>query len=421
MTDHSTEPTDSEELALQRRPAHYHSGLGDPGPRHTLSASATQESSVARSGSRRPEMSSPSPARAHEIDGIRGWASFSVLLYHVFHQMFTAVVPWINSAWLAPFLQSRLAVCVFFVLSGDALTTTFLARGGRDPRQIDRLVVRRYTRLTIPIFMSCALAFILRLAHADFHDEASVILKSTIWLGQVIEFPFSTIGLLRYSLLGVYTGHSNAVSYNPFLWTMSLEMVGSMLVFLTCYLWPRLRNGKAVLAAIALGLFVLNSFLCLFLAGMLLGQLRAESFFVKVSGGKHRQLAWLAAFLALALLLVATYERRLPLFFDLGMAIAIVFVLYSQRGLRNFLRGRLSTWVGDLSFPIYLVQFAMMISFESWLVIVWNAHGAGTGWLPLIGVATVCATLPAAWLFRQAEKTALAYVDSLVLRVLRRD
>ena len=113
--------------------------------------------------------------------------------------------------------------------------------------------------------------------------------------------------------------------------------------------------------------------------------------------------------------------KHLPLFFDLGMAIAIVFVLYSQRGLRNFLRGRLSTWVGDLSFPIYLVQFAMMISFESWLVTVWHAHGAGTGWLPLIGVATVCATLPAAWLFRQAEKTALAYVDSLVLRVLRRD
>jgi peptidoglycan/LPS O-acetylase OafA/YrhL len=370
---------------------------------------------------RRSEVSSPSQARAHEIDGIRGWASFSVLLYHVFNQMFTALVPWINSPWLAPFLQGRLAVCVFFVLSGDALTTVFFARGGSDPSSIDRLVVRRYTRLTIPIFMSCALPFILRLAHADLHDEASVVLNRTNWLGKVIEFPFSIVGFLRYSLLGVYTGHSNAVSYNPFLWTMSLEMIGSMLVFLTCYLWPRLRHRKAVLAGVALALFALNSFLCLFLVGMLFGLLRSESFFARVSGGKLRQLAWLAAFLALALVLVATYGIQLPLFFDLAMAIAIVFVLYSQRRLRNFLRGRLSRWVGDLSFPIYLVQFAMIISFESWLAIVWNAHGGGTGWLPLIGVATVCATLLAAWLFRQAEKTALGYADSLILRVLRRD
>jgi peptidoglycan/LPS O-acetylase OafA/YrhL len=367
------------------------------------------------------KMSSPSPARAHEIDGIRGWASFSVLLYHVFHEMLRAKVPWINSVWLAPFLEGRLAVCVFFVLSGDALTNTFLVRGGSDPTPIDRLVVRRYTRLTIPIFMSCALVFILRLAHADLHDEASVILNRTNWLGEVIEFPFSVIGLLRYSLLGVYTSHSNAVSYNPFLWTMSLEMIGSMLVFLTCYLWPRLRHGKAVVAALALGLFGFNSFLCLFFAGMFLGLLRSESFFVRISGGKLRQMAWLAAFLAVALLLVATYERQLPLFFDLGMGFVIVFVLYSQRSLRNLMSGRLSTWLGDLSFPIYLVHFAMLISFESWLVIVWNAHQGGTGWLPLIGVATVCATLPVAWLFRQAEKAALGYADSRVLRVLRRD
>jgi peptidoglycan/LPS O-acetylase OafA/YrhL len=366
-------------------------------------------------------MSPPSQDRALEIDGIRGWASFSVLLYHTFHEMFTRLLPWINSSWLAPFFEGRLAVCVFFVLSGDALTTNFFARGGADPTPIDRLVVRRYTRLTIPIAMSCALVFVLRMVHADWHNQASDIVNRPDWLGELIAFDFSPVGLFRYSVLGVYTGHTKANSYNPFLWTMSLELVGSMLTFLTCYLWPRLHRGKAVLAATALVLFALNSFYCLFFAGMFLGLLRTESFYAGPAGKGARQGLWLAGFAALVLLLVAANGHPLPLFFDLGMAIALVFVLYSQRGLRGFLRGRLSTWVGDLSFPVYLVQFAVIISFESWLVTVWNARGAGIGWLPLIGVSAVAVTLLAAWIFRQAEKTILGYVDGVVLRVLRRN
>jgi peptidoglycan/LPS O-acetylase OafA/YrhL len=359
--------------------------------------------------------------RALEIDGIRGWASFSVLLYHTFHEMFTRLLPWINSAWLAPLFEGRLAVCVFFVLSGDALTTNFFARGGADPTPIDRLVVRRYTRLTIPIVMSCALVFILRMVHADWHNQASDIVNRPDWLGELIAFDFSAVGLFRYSLLGVYTGHTKANSYNPFLWTMSLELVGSILTFLTCYLWPRVRRGKVLLGAMALTLFALNSFYCLFFAGMFLGLLRTEAFYAGRGAKGSWQSVWLAGFVMLVLLLVVTNGHPLPLFFDLGTAIAFVFVLYGQRGLRGFLRGRLSRWVGDLSFPVYLVQFAVIISFESWLMTVWNAHRAGPGWLPLIGVSAVAVTLLAAWIFRQAEKSILGYVDGIVLRVLRRD
>ncbi len=363
----------------------------------------------------------PSQSRALEIDGIRGWASFSVLLYHTFHEMLARLVPWINSAWLAPFFEGRLAVCVFFVLSGDALSSTFLARGGADPGAIDRLVVRRYTRLTIPILMSCTLVYLLRAAHADWHAAASAIVDRPDWLGGLIAFDFSVVGLLRYALLGVYTSHSKATSYNPFLWTMSIEMIGSMLVFLTCYLWPRLRRAQLTAAVVAAVLFCLNSWFCLFFVGIVLGQLRAGSFFAGIMARRRWQVGSLLGFIGLALLLVATNGHPLPLFFDFATAIAIVFVLYSQRTLRAFLRGRLSTWVGDVSFPIYLVQFAVIISLESWLVTVWSARGASARWLPWIALTAVVVTLLTAWLFRQAERRVLQYVDSAVLRVLRRD
>jgi peptidoglycan/LPS O-acetylase OafA/YrhL len=363
----------------------------------------------------------PSHDRALEIDGIRGWASFIVLLYHTFHEMLSRLVPWINSPWLSPFFEGRIAVCVFFVLSGDALSTQFLARGAAHPAVIDRLVVRRYTRLTIPILMSCALVYLLRALHADFHAAATAVIDRPEWLGELIAFDFSLVGLLRYALLGVYTSHTKATSYNPFLWTMSIEMIGSMLVFLTCYLWPRLRDAKRTVAVVALVLFALNSWFCLFFVGMLLGQLRVEAFYSRTMAVPRRQSATLVAFLALALLSVATTGHQRPLFFDFAIAIATVFVLYSQERLRQFLRGRLSTWAGDVSFPIYLLQFAVIISLESWLVTLWGARGADPVWLPLIALSAVVTTVLAAWMFRWVEKSALSGVDAAVLRVLGRD
>jgi len=374
-----------------------------------------------RGGSGPPEVPPSSHERALEIDGIRGWASVTVLLYHTFHEMLTRLVPWINSAWLAPCFEGRLAVCVFFVLSGDALSTTFLARGAVSPTSIDRLVVRRYTRLTIPILMSCALVFILRMVHADWHTEASAIIGRADWLGELIAFDFSVVGLLRYALLGVYTAHSKATSYNPFLWTMSIEMIGSMLVFLTCYLWPRLRSAKYAVGAVAALLFLLNSWFCLFFAGMLLGRLRVEGFYAGILRSGRRQAATFLGFIALVFLLVATDGHPLPLFFDLGVAVCIVFVLYSQHQLRSFLRGRLSTWLGDISFPIYLLQFAVIISLESWLVTVWSSRGAGPEWLPVIALTAVVVTLLAACIFRMAERVLLGYADAVVLRVVRGD
>jgi peptidoglycan/LPS O-acetylase OafA/YrhL len=358
--------------------------------------------------------------RALEIDGIRGWASFSVLLYHTFHEMMVRLVPWLDNSWLSLFFNGRLAVCVFFVLSGDALSTAFFARGASDPGPIDRLMIRRYTRLTIPILMSCTMVYLLRLAHADWHQEATAIIGREDWLGELIAFDFSSLGLLRYSLLGVYVSHSKANSYNPFLWTMSIEMVGSMLVFLTCYAWPRLRSGAALLGTVALVLFALNSFLSLFFVGMSFGLLRNQGFFRSKASNPRWQHVCLITFACLALLLVAINGYQRPLFVDLAIAVALVFVLYCHTGLKRLLQGRLSVWIGEVSFPVYLVQFAVIISLESWLVVWWNMHHLARGWLLAIACASVFATLLTAWLFRQAERVLLRLTDGILLRALRR-
>jgi len=357
--------------------------------------------------------------RTLEIDGMRGWASFSVLLYHAFHEMLMNLLPWLNNAWLAPLIDGRLAVCVFFVLSGDALSSTFFSRGASDPRSIDTLVVRRYARLTIPILMSCAIVFAVRISHADYHLAANAIVDRPEWLGEFIPFDFSLLGLFKYSLIGVYASHTKLNSYNPFLWTMSVEMVGSMLVFIMCYLWPRIRNAKAVLVFLAVVLFALGTFFSLFFVGMLFGLLRHESFYVKFIDNRKWQFLCPAVLSALALLPVATSGQHVPLQFDLGIAAALVFLFYSHRGLRSMMRSRLSRWIGDISFPIYLVQFAVIISLESWLLVIWNSRHGSSGGLVMIGACTVLVTVLVAWLFRQLERLSLRRVDVLLLRILQ--
>jgi len=179
-------------------------------------------------------------SRAIEIDGIRGWASLIVVLYHAFDEMLGVALPAIRSPLLSPVFAADLAVSIFFVLSGDALSIAFFQ--SLHYSAIDRLLVRRYFRLTIPILMSCLLTYLIMIFGLDYHKKAAEILHREDWLGNFLQFAPSLYGLFKYSLIDVYTSHITKFSYNPFLWTMSIEMVGSMLVFLLCYIWPRLKR-----------------------------------------------------------------------------------------------------------------------------------------------------------------------------------
>src|SRR5690242_4690965 len=108
--------------------------------------------------------------RVHEIDGVRGWAALSVVVFHLFWELFGGEVPTFRSAALRFWLDGPLAVYVFFVLSGDALSWPFFASG--DARILDRTVVKRYFRLAIPIFYSSLLCFLLMRAGLTFNHQA---------------------------------------------------------------------------------------------------------------------------------------------------------------------------------------------------------------------------------------------------------
>jgi peptidoglycan/LPS O-acetylase OafA/YrhL len=359
--------------------------------------------------------------RINEVDGIRGWAALSVLLFHAFGEMLKFAVPVVHSAWFAPFLAGDIAVAIFFILSGDALSSGFFAGGGE--RAIDRLLVRRYLRLTIPILMSCLLTYLIIATGLDFHLEASEILQRQDWLGQFLQFKQSLIGFLRYSVIGVYISHTRELSYNPFLWTMSVEMIGSMLVFLLCYLWNRLKKPYILCFLLVGWLATIGSFFSLFFAGMLMGHYRQQGLFEKLL--KQRSYQWLA--LATVVIIIgisiATADIHRPaalLPLMLCVAMVLVFCFYTQRHLKAFFSNRFSRFLGEISFPLYLVHFQVLISLMSWLVIQDYTVKGSIDQIAFLSFAclTVVVSVLVAWCFRLIERQVLKRADALVLPIL---
>ena len=369
-----------------------------------------------------PSSAKPSlvKTRTVEIDGIRGWASVSVLLFHVLSEMLGTLVPALRSHWLHPLLNGELAVAIFFVLSGDALSSPFFQ--SEKATDVDRLVLKRYPRLTVSITLSCVFVFALLEAGLDFHRAAAVIAHREEWLGSMLNLVPSAQGLLKYCLLGVYTSHSGQTSYNPFLWTMSIELVGSMIVFLACYLWERLRWPVQTITGACIALLLLNSDYSLFFAGMIFGYLRKTGFLERVKAKSGWQLGgWLAVTAVYGLLAVLT-APRLPYLNQLA-AIILVFSFYTNRTFIAFFQSRLSRWFGDLSFPIYLVQFPVIISLMSWLLVSASSTGGreiSHLQLGAIAVATLGVVMAASMLFRAIEDRILRSVNRRTVSLLFR-
>jgi peptidoglycan/LPS O-acetylase OafA/YrhL len=103
------------------------------------------------------------------------------------------------------------------------------------------------------------------------------------------------------------------------------------------------------------------------------------------------------------------------------LSMALVFCAYSQRRLKAFFSCAASRFLGAISFPVYLLQFQVLISFMSWLVVRRHEidHGLDGGALLGIGAMTVAVTIAVAWVFSKVERAALRAIDARVLSLLR--
>jgi peptidoglycan/LPS O-acetylase OafA/YrhL len=307
--------------------------------------------SHAKSASKRgskPASMERGAVRFRFLDGLRGWAAVVVLLHHLFIDGLPANSFMADRALWAKvfFLNGTLAVSVFFVISGFSLSIRYLETG--DGRALGRIAAGRYLRLALPIFAICAVTYVLLVS-----GLIPPAAQRPSPLDQFLSFTPSVDGLLGFSLLKVFVAYSGAESYDPPLWTMTYEFFGSFIVFArVAHLRPsRLRT--LLLAVLFLLLTALQTYFALFVAGILIADLFPR---IGASTAANRAGALLCG--AGILLIALPHAWFAAVYLGGGVCLTAGAVFCAP--VRRFFESRLSSFLGWVSFPLYLIQAAVI-------------------------------------------------------------
>jgi peptidoglycan/LPS O-acetylase OafA/YrhL len=86
-------------------------------------------------------------------------------------------------------------------------------------------------------------------------------------------------------------------------------------------------------------------------------------------------------------------------------SVLLLGAVFCNRTLCAAFRCRVSRWLGRLSFPLYLIQFPVLVSVTSYAICLAAARGSLHGWvLAAIGTGSLLVCLAAAWAFTPVER-----------------
>lgn len=181
------------------------------------------------------------------VEGIRGIACLMVFLSHLsltfapaMHsgnaaQAKSSIEMMIHNSPFAFFYSGVAAVAIFFVLSGYILSHVILT-SKNPPLAIASMALKRYWRLMIPAAASCLLAYAIFITFKVDNSGLSG------WAQRyIIESP-SFYDAIKTGAINAFFGGSTA--YNGSLWTMKIELFGSVLVFFMCSIIPHIMYKK---------------------------------------------------------------------------------------------------------------------------------------------------------------------------------
>ncbi len=326
----------------------------------------------------------PMPAeqgRAIFVDGIRGWASLMVLFSHLVVFFFSNSIPALKPWIFGVAADGDLAIYIFFVLSGFALSIGYVQTG--KLQILTALALRRYVRLAIPIVSTIFCAYLL-LEFGLFYNIEAGKLSGNVWPLDFYTFPPDLFNSMKFALYGVFTYWDASLSYNPVLWTMSIELWGSFVVFSICALVLHLRTRMLILGVILFYFYLMNNYYYLpFISGICIA-----IFYHNPNEKIARTISYLSPML-LGLVIYYSGSTMRGALFDIPViprsgnlnvlaASVLVFVVLCTPILRTFFQNRLSRYLGSISFPLYLTHFLIICSFSSFVLIKLQRMGFST-------------------------------------------
>lgn len=355
----------------------------------------------------------PIPARVGALDGLRGWAALGVLIYHFTWEMFGVIYP-VYRSYLAviPTGGGALAVCTFFATSGYLLTIHRWHVS--DDKRLWVQMFKRYVRLTIPILGSVVLYFLVLQFRLDYANEASDILDRGNWLGKFADVKPNLFDAITYGVFRVYFVWRSQ-NYGPFLWTMAVQLWGSFIVLPIAYGHRVLREPYTpLLLAIAFLMYAYPPGSAMPI-GALVALLQRDGLLFRAPPSRLESALATITFVGAILIssAVIMWGKNGQIIQCVLSGVVLVAAIRS-RPLDYIFTRPASKFMSKISFPIYLTQCALIISFSSWLVVVAQAQGMLNEWTALgITLVSIALTLVVSWAFLPVETFATWVVKGI--------
>jgi peptidoglycan/LPS O-acetylase OafA/YrhL len=327
-------------------------------------------------------------------------------------------------------MNGAAAVCLFFVLSGYILTRRYCATG--DITILVRGAAKRWPRLMGPVLVTVLISYSLFYFHLYHFAEAGARSNSS-WL---VEFadgflrfnqPPATVQAIHFrtalehgSFLVFFRGDA---MFDSSLWTMQPELLGSFIAFgaAPLLLYARKSSVWAVLWLLAL-LVVSLHFLRPEVSAFPIGV--AMAVLLPRGATLRRRYAYPAILVAIYLLgypgmALGDYSifgflvaQGMPYAYpQIAGAAILISVIEVFPPIRHAFSGKFSAFLGNLSFPIYLLHALVICSVGSWVYL-------RLGAVPAI-ISVFAVAVPASLPLMMFNNWWMARVNSVTERLLR--
>lgn len=350
--------------------------------------------------------------RVAALDGLRGWAALCVVCYHLLTALYGLGYAQVSTPVLNILVNGQFAVFLFFAISGYVLTYASW-RGSKA--HVARQFVKRHSRLAVPVFFSSIIVYVLMVLDVPAYMEAVAAIGNEHWFRHQLTFEPTPLNLMLYSVWGVFTEIGGRVGYSPFLWTMPFELWGSFAVLaLSLIERPRWLPYVVLIALSAVLMLVLGIAAC-FPIGALVALAHKDSLLPRLPDWVT--LPGCAACFVVAGLYPVPDARFGPLPILAGLMLVLV---VSGRSLTTVLSAPVSGFLGRGSFPLYLMQWPVLLAVTSPLML-WLANsGTLSLWTAsAVALVSLAATVLAAWLFLPVERLTAWSGRQLVQLTLR--
>jgi peptidoglycan/LPS O-acetylase OafA/YrhL len=375
------------------------------------------------------------PKRFMNLEGLRGVAAVTVVLYHIVIIFYPAIAYGLNTAPvpvrhtplegvmygnpLNVFLSGMFAVGIFFILSGFVLSVGFFQTGKESI--IKKLASKRYLRLMLPALASVILSFLFLSFHLGGASDAvhplahSGLSGEWGWITNLIE-------AIREGTYGIF--FNSETHYNPVLWTMAYEFTGSFVVFLFLFLVGKSKHRGIVYGALIFATF--GTWYIGFILGMLIADLYVQKKLAVIADKRTFAVGMLLVGLLIGgypfgaadgtiygfiQLPWMTHSGNIAVYVSIGAALVTIGILSLARLSHFFASSRVSV-LGRYTYSLYLTHYIVMTTLGLGVFTYFNQTNGYNKSVALTCAVILPAITMATWLFeRYVDKPSIIFAN----------